>query len=98
MKKNLDISDINFSPRFNKQLTKAPDEIKLAFLDALELFVEDQSNPILRNHALRKKFTGYKSIDVTGDCRAVFKEKQQGNQKIIVFYTLGTHKELYGGK
>ena len=87
---------IEFTQRFDKQLKKAPPEIKEAFIEALELFLENPMHPNLQNHALGKKLTGYRSIDVTGDWRAVFKEKQTNEQKVIVFDLFGTHKDLYG--
>jgi len=86
---------IEFAPLFTKQRKTAPVEIKEAFLDTLELFLEDPTNPFLRNHPLREKFAGFRSIDVTDDLRAVFKEEQSGERKVITFHMLGTHDELY---
>jgi addiction module RelE/StbE family toxin len=96
IRKYKDTPDITFLDPFDKQLKNAPDEIQEAFADTLELFLEDPHHPQLRNHELREKFAGLRSIDVTGDWRAVFKENQPGKQKIIKFYVIGTHKELYG--
>ncbi len=87
---------IEFAPFFTKQRKAAPVEIKEAFLDTLELFLEDPDNPFLRNHRLRDKFAGLRSIDVTPDIRAVFREEQSGKRKVITFHMLGTHKDLYG--
>src|SRR3954451_3851195 len=36
------------------------------------------------------------SIDVTEAYRALFRETYKGDQAIIVFHLIGTHKELYG--
>ncbi len=95
IRKNKSTSDIKFLDPFDKQLRNAPDEIKETFLDTLDLFLEDNNHPHLRNHALQEKFTGYRRIDVTDDWRAVFKEEQSGGKKTIKFYLIGTHKELY---
>ena len=86
---------IEFAPLFTKQRKSAPLEIKEALLDTLEIFLADPNNPFLRNHPLREKFAGFRSIDVTDDLRAVFKEEQSGERKVITFHMLGTHDELY---
>lgn len=65
---------IKYSKLFNKQRKALSLEIKIAFRDARELFLENPNHSALRNHFLKKKFAGYKSIDVTGDYRALFKE------------------------
>jgi addiction module RelE/StbE family toxin len=87
---------INFSQRFDKQLSDASDEIIAAFLDTLQLFLTDPTHPALRNHALTGDFAGYRSIDVTEDIRAVFKETFAGEQNVVTFHLFGTHKQLYG--
>ena len=87
---------IEFTPLFNKQRKSAPLEIKKAFREAIDLFLENQEHPILRNHRLKKNFAGYRSIDVTPDWRAVFKETKTNKQKVVTFHMLGTHEQLYG--
>jgi mRNA-degrading endonuclease YafQ of YafQ-DinJ toxin-antitoxin module len=58
----------------------------------LQLFKRDPEDGQLRNHALGGIYTGYSSIDITGDYRAIFKVfKREAH-----FYKLGTHPELYG--
>src|SRR3954465_9071875 len=96
IRKNKNTSDITFLDPFDKQLKNAPAEKQNAFVDTLELFLEDPHHPQLRNHELREKCAGLRSIDVTGDWRAVFKEIQSGKQKVVKFYVIGTHKQLYG--
>jgi addiction module RelE/StbE family toxin len=93
--KSTNTPEIKFLEPFEKQLKNAPDDIQEAFFDTLELFLADPQHPHLRNHKLTKQFTGYRSIDVTGDWRAVFRESQAGEQRIIKFYVLGTHTDLY---
>lgn len=94
--KNRIAPDVEFSDRFERKLQEVPDEIKAAFADALDLFIEEPNHPTLRNHPLKKKHVGFRSIDVTGDVRAVFKEVQIAERIVIKFHLLGTHKELYG--
>jgi addiction module RelE/StbE family toxin len=83
---------IEFSPVFKKLLARAPTEIKTAFREALDLFAADQNSPGLRNHPLTGKYAGFRSIDVTEDWRAIYREKPDR----MKFVTLGTHPQLYG--
>lgn len=80
------------------QRTISDKKIKTAFEQTLEMFLEDPNHPSLRNHQLKEKLVGYRSIDISGDWRAVFKEKRTEKQRIITFHMIGTHEDLYGGK
>lgn len=95
IRKNRNAPNVKFSKRFDKQLSDAPDEIIEAFLEVLAFFLEDPHYATLRSHALKRKYAGYRSIDVTEDWRAIFKGTRSGKRKIITFHMLGTHKELY---
>lgn len=90
--RNIKSIRIDFTNLFNKQRKEAPLEIKVAFREALELFLEDRNHIILRNHSLTGKYAGIRSIDVTDDWRALYREEQER----IVFVELGTHDKLYG--
>ena len=94
--KNENSTRIKYSKLFNKQHKAIPLVIKKAFRDAFELFLEYPNHPVLRNHGLKQRFQGYRSIDITEDYRAIYKEKHDGNEEIITFYMIGTHEELYG--
>ncbi len=87
------IKRIDFSRRFEKDLRKAPIKIRIAFKARLELFLPDMFNPLLNNHALTGDYKEYRSINITGDWRAIFKEFENG--EIISFEILGTHSQLY---
>lgn len=87
---------IEFTDLFNKQRKATPSAIKLAFRETLALFLEDPNNPFLRNHPLTGKLSGYRSINVTEDWRALFKQTQTDKKKVITFHKIGTHQELYG--
>ena len=88
----MECTTIKFSERFDQQIRNAPDEIPEAFFAMLELFLYDPRHPALRNHPLTGKYAGFRSIDVTGDYRALF--RQEGNR--IIFVDIGTHDQLYG--
>ena len=93
--KNANSPIIEYRPLFNRQRKLAPLAIKVAFREALELFLDDPDHPSLRNHLLRNKFSGFGSINVNEDWRALFKIRKTKTQTVITFYLLGTHKQLY---
>lgn len=78
----------NFNRGF-KKLTKAQ---KNKFRERRDLFLKDEFNPVLNNHPLKGKFEGYRSINITGDIRALFKREK--NQAIFV--AVKSHSNLYG--
>ncbi|PIP31366.1 hypothetical protein COX24_04015 [bacterium (Candidatus Gribaldobacteria) CG23_combo_of_CG06-09_8_20_14_all_37_87_8] len=47
---------------------------------------------MLNNHPLRGNYVDYRSINITGDLRAVFKLI---NENEAIFVRVGTHSELY---
>lgn len=87
---------IEYTELFSDQLKKAPLEIKIAFKETRELFLDNPDHPNLRNHALREKYADYRSIDITDDWRALFKISTSKLKTVITFHILGTHDHLYG--
>ena len=87
---------IIYTKLFNKHRKALPFEVKIAFREARDLFLENPKHPSLRNHSLKSKFQGYRSIDITDDYRAIYKKRIEGDREVITFYLIGTHKELYG--
>jgi len=83
---------ISFSRIFVKQYKKAPLKIRLAFDQRLKLFLKNSHHFLLNDHFLRGKLKGYKSINITGDWRALY---SQLHPSIIIFEALGTHNQLY---
>lgn len=89
------IEKIDYSSRFEKQLSKAPLNIKRAWRRRLALFLENFHHPQLRNHLLTGQYQGYRSINITGDWRAIYSETGSANKRTIIFHALGTHSQLY---
>ncbi len=58
----------------------------------LAIFAENEFDPILRNHPLQGRYLGYRSIDITGSCRAIYRLTAPDT---AFFIALGTHAELY---
>jgi len=90
------IARFDYSKKFLKQLKKAPLEIKIAFRDRFTIFIKNPNHPLLNNHPLKGRLSSYRSINITGDWRALYSECfDRQNNKIIIFEVLGTHSQLY---
>lgn len=85
--------DIRFTKEFRKQYKRAPKKVQQACDQRLLLFFQEPRHPLLRNHLLSGNLRSYRSISVTGDWRAIYKEMD--DRSMIVFLLLGTHSELY---
>lgn len=84
---------VKFSKRFAKSYRKFPVKIRRAFDERLRIFIDDKFRPLLNNHSLVGEYRGCRSINVTGDWRAIFRELDAG--EIIYFDLLDTHSNLY---
>ena len=83
---------IVFAPSFLKDQDKLPSGIYEKFVERRNMFIENQFHPILQNHALHREYQGCRSINVTGNYRAIFYIKDD----LFVFIRIGTHPQLYG--
>lgn len=81
---------------FLKNLKKVDIRIRKSFKERIILFSKNPTDPQLKNHALRGQYEGYRSIDITANYRAVYKEVKIGEEPVAYFSLLGTHEELYG--
>ncbi len=86
---------VRFSRHFSKHYDKVAFNIKSAFDKRLKLFLKNPYYPQLNNHSLKGKYSGYRSINITGDWRALYSEHFQQDNKIVIFEILGTHSQLY---
>lgn len=82
---------IIYHKNFIKELKKMAPGIKRKFKERIRIFSGDEFDPVLNNHALRGRFQGYRSINVTGDLRAIFKRTTNA----AIFVTIGSHSSLY---
>ncbi|OGD85132.1 hypothetical protein A2696_00160 [Candidatus Curtissbacteria bacterium RIFCSPHIGHO2_01_FULL_41_13] len=89
--------NIKYSATFKKQYKKSPKKIQEKVKERISLFVQDPTNQLLNNHALTGKFQGYRSINVTGDWRAIYSIRLDLKSKQEYYFELvGTHSQLYG--
>ncbi len=84
---------IDFTKGFIKQYKKLKPIQKQRFNQRLVLFKQNPYAKELRNHALRGRYVGYRSIDVQGNLRALY---YVAGDRIVVFAIIGTHSQLYG--
>lgn len=86
---------VKYTDNFLKQLKKSDVRIRKAFKQRLLLFIENPNDLELNNHPLQREYVGFRSIDITADYRAVYKEVIQEDDIYIYFTSFGTHIKLY---
>ena len=83
---------VHLHRNFKKQYKRLSESQKNKFKQRRNLFLSDEFDPILNNHALKGKYLGYRSINITGDLRVLY--KKEGN--MMIFTVIDTHSNLYG--
>ena len=83
---------IHFSTRYEKEYRRLAAKVQQQADDRIRLFLSHPFHPLLNNHPLGGKFQGCRSINVTGDYRALFEARGE----IQLFIRIGTHPQLYG--
>jgi addiction module RelE/StbE family toxin len=78
---------------FEKDYKKLRPKVKLRWREQRDLFIREPFNVALNNHSLRGRYEGFRSIDVTGDYRALYKHL---GEKMALFIRINTHRNLYG--
>ena len=84
---------LRFHKRFIKDYNFLDQKIKAAFQERLKLFFDNPYHAKLKNHPLKGKWCGYRSINISGDIRAVYKIN---DDEEVIFITIGSHSQLYG--
>ncbi len=84
--------NVKYTNNFEKKFKKLPQKLKDAFRARLKLFIQDKFNPLLNNHLLHGEYRNCRSINITGDLRAIFNEDRARN---ILFKAIGTHSQFY---
>ena len=81
-----------FKKSFLKKIKKLPENIQTKFKEQTSIFSSDSYNYVLNNHALHGKYLGCRSINISGDLRAVYKMQ---NNNIALFIDIDNHANLY---
>jgi addiction module RelE/StbE family toxin len=83
--------DIIFHKSFKKDFKKQTVKTTERFTEGYNIFLADPFDPILNNHTLAGKYKDYRSINISGDIRAIYVHYEN----LIIFMRIGTHSELY---
>ena len=86
--------NVLFHRHFRKRFKKLPGKVKDKFDVQLELFYKNVHDERLSNHELHGKYINCRSINVTGDIRAVYRKVGTTTDDVL-FIDIGTHAELY---
>lgn len=84
---------IDFHKNFDRRAAKLTKSQREQLKSRLVEFSVDQYSPKLNNHALKGKYAGYRSLNVTGDIRAIFIPHSDDH---VEFVDIGSHSQLYG--
>ena len=78
---------------FQRQYKKLSRSLQDKMWERLALLIADERNPILNDHKLGPPFEEYRSINITGDWRLVYKKIRTDTYYLRA---VGTHHQLYG--
>ncbi len=84
---------VRFHKKFVKDYGHLDVKIRRIFENRLQIFCTNPYQAKLCNHPLKGKWQGYRSINISGDFRVVYKEV---NEEEVIFVTIGSHSQLYG--
>lgn len=87
--------EIRYHKRFEKSYVNLRSKQKEATQDAIFRFRLDVFDQQLRNHALKGKWLGFRSIDVSWDLRIIFRELSDGRYELVELVEVGSHSQLY---
>jgi addiction module RelE/StbE family toxin len=83
---------IRFHKNFEKQYKRLKKREQQRAQERLELFLENPFDSRLNNHPLKGEHTDYRSINITGDLRAIYKFV---NEEECIFVAVDSHSNLY---
>ena len=84
---------VSFHKNFDKSYEKCTAKVQKQFKKRLKLFLENPYHPLLENHALYGQWQDFRSINVTGDYRALYYHL---DDDVVEFFIIDTHSNLYG--
>ena len=78
---------------FKRQWQKLPRGLQEKTEGRITLLMSDEFNERLNNHKLNPPYESYRSINITGDYRLVYKRIEKNTYYLRA---VGTHHQLYG--
>jgi mRNA-degrading endonuclease YafQ of YafQ-DinJ toxin-antitoxin module len=82
----------SYSSKFVKRFKKLSKKDQVRVEGRLRIFVEYEFDPILKNHKFHGEYAAYRSINITGDVRIVYRKLGKESHYLLA---LGTHSELF---
>ncbi|MDP2629960.1 MAG: type II toxin-antitoxin system mRNA interferase toxin, RelE/StbE family [Candidatus Uhrbacteria bacterium] len=82
---------IAYKKSFDKKFKKLSEKIKQKFYERLAVFIANPFESQLNNHLVDPAYPCCRSINITGDYRALYHEVDD----TVTFVIIGTHSELY---
>ena len=80
-----------YSKQFKKDIKKLPKALQKKTIERIDLLLQDPNHTLLNNHWLSPPWDGYKSINITGDIRLVYQQRDY----TYTLARIGSHSELY---
>ena len=79
--------------QFVKQMKKLPRPLRAQVMGRVQIHSNEPSNALLSDHKLNPPWDGYRSINITGDYRLIYKKLASD---VYFLRTVGTHHQLFG--
>ena len=86
---------IRYTKHFQKNFIKripAESSLDKRYLERVTLFLQNRNDPVLKNHKLSGKLTGYFAFSITGDIRVLYYFNSDDE---ITFIDIGSHNQVY---
>ena len=84
---------VEYTKNFIKQSKKLNPKLRNQLVQRITLFSTNPLDSQLRDHQLKGQYKQYRSIDVTGDYRALYKVKE--NEQIILIAKIDKRSRAY---
>ena len=84
--------NILYHAHFKKKYQKYPEHLKQIIKSRIVLFTQNPFDPLLNNHPLKGNYKGYRSINITGDFRAIYRLTDPNT---AYFVEVDNHSNLY---
>lgn len=83
---------IELHHNFIRKHKKLKESAKKKFQERRDLFLGSTYHPLLNNHPLRGKYKGYRSINIGGNLRVIYRHL---DDETVIFTEIGSHNYLY---
>ena len=84
---------VKYHKNFLKKYSTLSSELQKKVDMRIVLFTKNQWQAQLNNHLLQGRYQSYRSINITGDIRTIYKEIPEG---VYSFIDIDNHSNLYG--